>query len=80
LEGHLTELLEENERLMNENRQLRDTIVDQNITATNDLANKDAEIERISHLLRTTENDRDGKMNVSRQRVMDLEAERLSKK
>jgi len=75
LQGQLTLLNEEVERLTNDNRQLSGSLVTQNDQATSDLAKKDVEIQRILHLLRTTENDRDGQLKVSRQRVTDLEAE-----
>jgi len=71
----LTQFNEEVERLTNENLQLSGSFVAQNDQATSDLAKKDAEIQRISHLLKSTKNDKDGQLNVSRHRVTNLEAE-----
>ena len=59
MQGQLTQLNLEVERLTNDNRQLSDTSAYQIIKATNDLANKNAEIERFSRLLKAAETDRD---------------------
>ena len=63
------------ERLSNENRQLHGSLGTQNEQATDVLANRDAEIQRIWNSLRDAEAESDRQMNVHRQKVMDLEAE-----
>ena len=63
------------ERLSNENRQLHYSLATQNEQATDVLANRDAEIQRILNSLGDVEAESGRQMNVHRQMVMDLEAE-----
>ena len=60
MQGQLFQLNEDNERLTHENHELNGSLATQNEQDTNELANRDSEILRISILLRVAETDRDG--------------------